>query len=523
MSEFQSGGVEGSISSMSNSVGSGKGSGDNCCMDLSVGNADSSVEDEIVNGMEESAMSSLASRMLLHTLANRVMITQLDDVSVEMSERDVLDDSDDTLMSSYSQTAASLTPSLSITSIVRAEQLLQKTVPLVNGGQHITLTKEDVGRLRDSKLLHFLEANSPMFVKHLHKRGITEHGAGSKVSGSSEGAGSGDQVQDEASAFVTVYDSEGVGYRICMGDGGRLLVPVSMGNEEEVGGVNMASSIVAGEQVASAKRGEATSTMGSAIASSGISFEGVSERERQWTPEQQCVTSGRRKEGKRIDRRKPLCVRGVGLTAEDDQRIAELLNTDFAAELCPYTAAIEQQAALDERLRWFQEIRGPLDGILVDLAPSAAESKTTSQVDNVTAKSLGDGYMQEVRERRLLREQLRSLNTQLKALQRQQKLETLRPAEGVEHLVGAPRPSWSKEVPQSLSEEEINKLLATARLQDERAVARGEKPALSKVDAGPTHLQTKLRLAVKRVESMIQSHPQVLEKDIPSLERPTDL
>ncbi|RHW72485.1 hypothetical protein DPX39_050020800 [Trypanosoma brucei equiperdum] len=449
---------------------------------------------------------STTSRVFMQALTNR-LLTQMEGDGTETLDFTACDSSsgDDfvTVMNTTTATTVSVAPSLSLSSLARAEQLLQKSVTLVNGGQHITLTKEDLERLRDSRLLHFLEANSATFVKHLHGQGQGRNMPSGKAAGCEENAEvktEAEKVGGDADPFVNVMDDDGVEYRIYTDKDGKLLVPV---NAEDEGGDEDVE-----EEEEEEEGGEESAAIQSRTPVESVRAASATEK-----------SASSRSRGGRIVRLKKAAkpfVRGIGLTAEEDRRVMELLKTDFTNEPSPYDMDTERAEALEERLRWFREVRGPLnyqkgsaefDGDDTEDDIPFGRPSTGDTTSTVSVKAIGNSYMREARDQRVLQVRLKSINTELAALQRLQRLEALCPTAGVEHLVGIPRPEWSKEVPPPLGDDIIRQLLEEAQCENKKAQAKGEKRPLQNQDEGLSYLQEKLRLAASRVEALLPQSP----------------
>ncbi|RNF21703.1 kinectin [Trypanosoma conorhini] len=554
----------------------------------------------------DSTLSSFASRMLLHVLSGRVLETQLDEGLAELlggedSAGLGSDDGSDNydfgdVVNATSSTAVSVTPSMSLSSIARAERMLQKSVPFVNGGRHIALTKEDVRRIRDKELLRFLEANSAMFVKYLQRRGEdapaeAEAEASPPPTGEERGESIDieqelDTLNQRIATFITAFDNDGGEYHICVDGEGKVLVPVTADEDEDedeeeerlsagaaaaeereqaAAVVDEASVRVAGAAEEDAGRRESDEGNVAATAPSErtelraakavvvAAAAGDTPRPRGRlgrsvrvrspppavppmalpappTPPQQPQPLEKPREAKKAAagaRRRPLPtakppslpVRGVGLNGEQNQRIEEILRTDFAKEPSPYAMPTERLAALEERLRWFQEVRGPLcadeNGATTDdgdcgncdeeasLSPLGQQASGQQPHVEKTARELGDAYMREAREQRIFRSRMRSINARLSQLHDSLRMEALCPAAGVERIAGVPRPAWSRDVPPPLSESEISALLEDARRENAVAVEKGEPPASHGGDRDVAYLQEKLQLALRRAESLL--------------------
>ncbi|KAH9600844.1 hypothetical protein LSM04_008609 [Trypanosoma melophagium] len=575
----------------------------------------------------ETVLSSLASRAFMQVLSARVLGTQLDgNAMVTVDELDSQGENEmggnDDLLSLISSSTAgtttnSLAPSLSISSIARAEQILHKSVPLVNGGRHVALTKEDVSRIRDGELLRFLETNSAMFVKYLQRRSDSTPVPETIDTNVTDDADVEQEIENLANkieTFITAFDDEGQQYHICVDNEGKLLVPVApedvlddiidsdaadiyeVQDEETVVGEHLVESSItplnAGllekeENQEEEKEESATSTkeandvaepsgvsrtkrtmergtplgrrrfgrpvhVSSALTalakdvpspSLSLSQQGQEDGKKGIRPKKK---PGKMSKNRSAGRKAPLSTargplvppRGVGLTAEQDRRVEELMQTDFSTQPSPYVGLSNLLAGVEERLRWFQEIRGPLgndnddiygygeeeeeeknkgknrkeeDGkeeIADDATVSRRETHRSNpreqQGEKPTAKMLGDAYMREGRERRLRGERMRSINTRLAQLHYLQQLEPLRPADDAEKIARVPRPSWSHDVPLPPSASEIAALVEDARRENELAVSRGEKIPLSVGDRTITYLQEKLRAARERAESLVE-------------------
>ncbi|CCD14272.1 unnamed protein product, partial [Trypanosoma congolense IL3000] len=375
---------------------------------LSVGDNDDQMSDrEDTAGPRPGAVRS---RAFMQALTNRLLLTQLDNDSTEglnITARDSSEDED--VVALMSSTTLSLTPSLSLSSLARAEQLLQKSVPLINGGQHITLTKEDIERLRDSRLLHFLETNSATFVRCL--RGPVgdasldgnldgEDGVERKVGEDASGR--------DADSCVTARDGDGVEYRVHVGRNGKLFVPVDTELEE-------GESTGEGEEAEDITDDEPPGNPTVPSAST--------EREQE---HKLAAPEGQGKTKKAARRKAAPVVRGIGLTAEEDRRVSELLRTDFTAEVSPYAMNVEQSEAIDKRLKWFSDIRGPLKVRGAETRPDDDDdsdlmlSPQTNAISSstLTVREIGNMYMQEVRRQRKLQSRINSINSQLEELQR---------------------------------------------------------------------------------------------------------
>ncbi|ORC88051.1 kinectin [Trypanosoma theileri] len=614
----------------------------------------SSVHDVASTGDAETVLSSMASRVFLDVLSARVLGTQLDGNSLTaVDELDSQGDNemggnDDVLSlisSSTEATTASLAPSLSISSIARAEQILHKSVPLVNGGRHVALTKEDVKRIRDGELLRFLETNSAMFVKYLQRQGESAPVTETIDTNVTDNADVEQEIQNLANrieTFITAFDDEGQQYQICVDNEGKLLVPVAPEDVLDDTAESDAAEIydhddkvmmeeydVEEEEEKKKKEGQKEETIvdehpveSSVKPPNAVMMEKGKEKEQEEESEkpkkeekgavevsmvshtkrtmERDTPLGRRrlgrpthvspsptamakavllsspplsslsqqpqedgKQGKKqkkktgktskntmAGRKAPLStakaplvpVRGVGLTAEQDRRVEELMQTDFSTQPSPYMGLADRLAEVEERIRWFQEIRGPLgnddddndnddiygyggeevneennykgeDGkkeIAEDatvasneIHHSNAREQQQQQQQQPTAKELGDAYMREVRERRLREARMRSINTRLAQLHYVQQLESLRPAEGAEKIARVPRPSWSHDVPPPPRASEIDALVEEARRENALAVARGEKMPPSVGDGTISYLQEKLRAARERIESLV--------------------
>ncbi|KEG13936.1 kinectin [Trypanosoma grayi] len=549
----------------------------------------------------DSMLSSLASRVFLQVLSARVLGTQLDGSLGEIVEDDNCSDASDEdfgVDDANSLTAVSLAPSMSVSSIARAEQLLQKSVPLVNGGRHVSLTKEDVGRIRDSELLRFLETNSAFFVKYLHRHG--DSATTEETTATAGDAGPGERVNIELEisnlantieTFITAFDNDGHEYHICVDNEGKLLVPVAEEDDVVDDSATAAAEAVTADNISAEGDGGGDDVLLAGTVDSAKGAENDAEHEtlteatveeksgtgERCTPlnrgrlgrhvrlrsasvtplktltsssqqsqlqQQQRKSTKKKKKGKpssssgvkaggvALVRRQPLLrVRGVGLTAEEDRRIAEVMHTDFAAEQSPYTVATNRLAAVEERLRWLREVRGPLDGgdtapdvdddagsdygrddggaiddstKSTDVAGDAATATLTEE--KPTAKTLGDAYMREVREMRRRQARMQRINARLEQLHETVQLEALCPAEGVEKLACVPRPAWSRDLPPPPSEREIAALLESARRENAVAVERGEKPMISSDgDKEVAYLQEKLQLALGRAEALLST------------------
>ncbi|PBJ68338.1 hypothetical protein BCY84_21749 [Trypanosoma cruzi cruzi] len=575
----------------------------------------------------DSHLSSFASRMLLHVLSGRAMKTQLDDGLAEWMEGDNsvefggCDDDDDDKYefgdnsNVISLTAVSLTPSMSVSSIARAEQILQKSVPLVNGGRHIALTTEDVRRIRDKELLRFLQANSSMFVKYLQRQ--REHAPTATDAAAPPSTGDATKestdIEQELSTlanrietFITAFDSDGEEYHICVDSEGNVLVPVAAeeeedrlstaavtdadegedeadvvddgrdGEEEErkrentaevdeafvhrteiaeseleggAGEGNCVSPTAFAEQTEShvekaetsgaeprrgrfGRRVRVCSSSPAAAAKKFLSSQSSSSLQQQ-QPEhpkkKKKGPAGAKKHPLPTGRQPSLPVRGIGLSGEQNQRIKEIMRTDFTAELSPYRAVpTERLAALEERLRWFQEVRGPIgaesnnanssdnDDKYEDerLAAIAAEEVSLSprppsppQPRQRTAREIGDAYMREAREQRIFESRMRLINARLSKLHDLLRMEALLPTAGVERFAGVPPPVWSRDVPPPLSEDDIASMLEVARRENALAVEKGEAAASHGGDRDVAYLQEKLQHALRRAESMVTSFP----------------
>ncbi|EAN95204.1 hypothetical protein, conserved [Trypanosoma cruzi] len=574
----------------------------------------------------DSHLSSFASRMLLHVLSGRAMKTQLDDGLAEWMEGDnsvefgSCDDDDDDKYdfgdnsNVISLTAVSLTPSMSVSSIARAEQILQKSVPLVNGGRHIALTTEDVRRIRDKELLRFLQANSSMFVKYLQRQ--REHAptaTDAAVPPSTDDAKKESTVIEQElstlanriETFITAFDSDGEEYHICVDSEGNVLVPVAAeeeedrlstvavtdadegedeadvvddgrdGEEEErerentaeveeafvhrteiaeseleggAGEGNRVAPTASAEQTeshvekaetsgAAPRRGRfgrrvRVSLPSPAAAKKFLSLQSSSSLQQQQPehPEKKKKgLAGAKKRPLPTGRQPSLPVRGIGLSGEQNQRIKEIMCTDFTAELSPYRAVpTERLAALEERLRWFQEVRGPIgaesnnanssdnDDEYEDerLAAMAAEEVSLSprppsppQPRQRTAREIGDAYMREAREQRIFESRMRSINARLSKLHDSLRMEALLPTAGVERFAGVPPPVWLRDVPPPLSEDDIASMLEVARRENAVAVEKGEAAASHGGDRDVAYLQEKLQHALRRAESIVASFP----------------
>ncbi|RNF08322.1 kinectin [Trypanosoma rangeli] len=559
----------------------------------------------------DSTRSSFASRMLLHVLSGRVLETQLDEGLAElMGGSDSLDlgsdDGSDNYdfgddMNATSSTAVSVTPSMSLYSIARAEQMLQKTVPFVNGGRHIALTEEDVRRIRDKELLRFLETNSAIFVKYLQRRG-----EGAPAEAETPPPSTNEEVRTsidiereletlsrKIATFITAFDNDGEEYHICVDGEGKVLVPVAAEDEDEdrlstevaaaeeggedeisssgcrdgengedvaaVHGVSVGVSGVVEDEVKrrESARGEVASTVPAekteVRASKVVTGEtplcrrrlGRSVRVRSplsavaqktlpappTPPQQPQQLEKPRKANRAIigtrqrllpTRKQPsLPVRGVRLNGVQNQRIEEIMRTDFTKETSPYAMPMERLTALEERLRWFQEVRGPLgvdeNNTIVDdserdnydeeasLSPPTQQQSEQQPQRRKTARELGDAYMREAREQRVFQSRMRAINARLSQLHDSLRMEVLCPAAGVERIAGVPRPIWSRDVPPPPSESDVAALLEDARRENAVAVEKGEPTAPPGGDKGLAHLQERLQLALRRAESLVTS------------------
>ncbi|EKF38665.1 hypothetical protein MOQ_001122 [Trypanosoma cruzi marinkellei] len=573
----------------------------------------------------DSHLSSFASRMLLHVLSGRAMEAELDEGLAEWMEGDnsvefgSCDDDDDKYdfgdnSNVVSSTAVSLTPSMSVSSIARAEQILQKSVPLVNGGRHIALTTEDVRRIRDKELLRFLQANSSMFVKYLqHQREDAPTATAAAAPPSTDDAKKeSTEIERELNTlanrietFITAFDSDGEEYHICVDSEGNVLVPVAAEEEEDRLSTAAATDAEDGEDEADVvddardgeerERDETAEVDEAFVHHTEISEseleggEGEGKRAAPTASAEQTEsrvekgeTSGaaprrgrfgrivrvrspspvaakkflslpssslqkqpehpsKKKKGLAGAKKRPLLtgkqpslpVRGIGLSGEQNQRIKEIMRTDFTAEPSPYRAVpTERLAALEERLRWFQEVRGPIgaesnnahssdnDDEYEDerLAAMAAEEAsfspplplplpTPQEQRQRTAREIGNAYMREAREQRIFESRMRSINARLSKLHDSLRMEALLPTAGVERFAGVPPPVWSRDVPPPLSEDEIASMLEVARRENAVAVEKGEAAASHGGDRDVAYLQEKLQNALRRAESIVTSFP----------------
>lgn len=123
--------------------------------------------------------------------------------------------------------------SMSLSSLMHAEELLKKQLPVVRGGSHVEFTKEDLVRIKDPNVLEFLARNSNMFGKYLKSDSTkkeNEAKEGEKCVLPTISAADVqkriEEFQREIDTFITAVDNTGKKYNIELNSKGTLHVPI---------------------------------------------------------------------------------------------------------------------------------------------------------------------------------------------------------------------------------------------------------------------------------------------------------
>eukprot|EP00796_Vickermania_ingenoplastis_P001025 gene1025-613_t len=419
--------------------------------------------------------------------------------------------------------------SMSITSVMRAEAMLKKSLPLLRSGgaTHVAFTKEDLQQIRDPEVLQFLEENSAMFKKYIktasqcsprepcverRPKGLSAADVEAKIS----------EFQKEIDTFITAVDDRGRSYRIHVESDGTLEVPLeddapfgSSDDEgveldsdsdsergdgaglEQLAGTSEISRDVeevegsGGVEEVQEEELEAVPRTASRLTSNGspprVGAESPPTRRVRFSVPKASGRASKQKIKKRPILEAPTVRPLHDFLPAEDERIEELLRTDVEGTMGKRTqnpfvlsdAAATRLAELDKAIAKLEEVRGPLPPTsgrrYVLPAPQArpAPAPPSASASASTTQTLGNRYMEEMKERKKAEKIMSELNAAILRNQRELELLAQQAADDTPESVRRLRPEWAREVVPLATEEEREALLAAAREEEATAVRLG--------------------------------------------------
>lgn len=428
--------------------------------------------------------------------------------------------------------------SMSLSSVVHAEELLQKQLPVVRGGSHVEFTKDDLVRIKDPSVLDFLERNSIIFGKYMksgraksdqdpdkNRKPMTSTISAADVQKTI------DEFQEEIDTFITAVDHAGKKYNIELNSKGTLQVPIiddiGEDNHEEysesqdvdaslneshsvtisqhqinksMDGISLAS---VEEELLFSKEGPLPATD---AVRQAVRFVSPSPSHKEFVehksvqPLTSVVRSTRTEnpiESPRLpsslpmkkstlahpikQKNKPvpprININRFSLLPEEEIRVNDILSNDNVVaqwrENNPYILSESAQnrfSEIENSLSIFRSICGsPGDTINTTLTPSLRKISMNISAKERTKASLGNKYMEEVKEHVKMRRAMIAINEKLVKNQRELEEIKIDLNENLPKDIISLRPSWTQSTVKIASEEEINNMVKQAAIEEERS------------------------------------------------------
>lgn len=433
--------------------------------------------------------------------------------------------------------------SLSLTSVMRAEKMLDKTLPLVHGGTHVEFTKADLERIRDPEVLQFLQDNSKMFKKYekANAEPTSAPQSGGKVVSAAEMEAAIEAFQQQLDTFITAVDEDGREYTIELDEKGTLQVPVEddlpFGEDDEDEGYDTPDSRPSSPPTETeespriaVKAKEAEDMLdeesGDAVHSSLPRSVTLEE-----TPQPSPPKKAKRKRQHEVKHRsKPsrIPVRQVRtFLPEEEERVDELLAASRAdLERNPFHLPSDRVKEIDVSLSKYRKLRGPSPRREPLKVLDTFDDNRSSQKSQRAPNALGNRYLEEMKKQQRFNGMMRSVNAALAKTQKEMELLELMTDTSDELL--AARPSWARDVTLA-SEEEVRAEIERARAEEQKAKEMGLHVDVPTRDPYASLIQN-IREVSSRAEGLLQgltpiqhSSPPLLEDSIASSEELGDV
>lgn len=458
---------------------------------------------------------------ILSSSSSSISTVSLSDFSFETRE----DDSSQNLQGCNSC-------SMSLSSLMHTESLLQKQLPVVHGGSHVELTKKDLMRIRDPKVLEFFERNSSIFGKYVKKSTsksetqiiLNKNSFLSTIS-DVDVQKSIREFQQEIDTFITAVDNDGKKYSIELNAKGTLQVPISddlsensLDSTEAVSCTSHPATTFSQDFMRHAdgafpvsvkketfEKTECLPPLESANEHKiGLLFFDREQKELRST-HRSSLHAARRKtsvEDTENEKSKPLSFsskkkNGVNLLKKqkkkktisshggnrfdlspaEDARVSEILCCDDDAVLKqennPFVLpnrVQERFSQVENSLSTLRRIREVFyKSVKHAFSPAQKEEPHSSSENVMSSSALGKKYMEEVKEKQKMRCALSTLNAKLIAYQHESEALSLELSESVSMDVRNLRPRWAQNPIQLASDEEVMEIIQQAKIEEEES------------------------------------------------------
>lgn len=411
-------------------------------------------------------------------------------------------------------------PRMPLAALARAEAQLRRPLTLANGGLTADFTAEDIGHITDAAVLRCLAGSD---TPRPPSAPVNEMEARMAA------------LQHEIDTFITAVDNEGRSYDIRLGPSGHRQILIADEEVDEVGDEESAKDVQEALQlqpstptvpdVSPRTAGDAPS---SAPPTTSSARHTQSQKQRRPTAERSART-GRvpnrfapapppaRASVSRVAAAAPPAVTvrpQAGLTTTEEERVEALLDESVFGALSthnPFTTTTElvaRFAALQEQISRYVAARGGQaePAPLLHLPPPSTAGAAASSPPATTAAEMGNIYMREARQHAEAAQRLRRVNARLQALQQRSEALALAPAEDTPSDLVALRPLWAQSPADAIDEAEVQRLLAEARAEEERAREVGlTSTAITSADPF-TGLRDQLQSAGRRAVELLAAY-----------------
>lgn len=422
--------------------------------------------------------------------------------------------------------------SMSLSSLMHTENLLQKQLPVVHGGSHVEFTKKDLMRIKDPDVLEFFERNSSIFGKYMKK---TTSKSENEISMSNKSflatisavdvQKSIHVLQQEIDTFITAVDNEGKKYNIELNASGTLQVPISdcisennhhytkslsciphpvitfsqdfTGYTDGAPPVSVEDELLEkteslppfesvdeheNELLFSFREQKATTTSHSSSPRSARKKTAIEETENE-KAKHLSFFSKRKNDGKvfKEERHKKAHLYPgrihFDLSPNDDARVSELLSSDgdvaLNREENPFLLPKKERERLSQienSLSTFRRIRKVLsNGAKETIFPILKKKHPNSSENAQSSSVLGKMYMDEVSEKNKMQCALNILNAKLIAYQQESEALSLELSQSVAKEVCNLRPSWAQNPIQLALDNEVTEMIQQAKVEEEES------------------------------------------------------